>query len=96
MKKSINGKIVEITPEEIAKRQAQAEQREHDYWINTPYKQCVSNKVHERYSYDDEIAIIRQKDEKPEEHKAYYEYCEACKAYVKQKKEEYANVSAAV
>ena len=34
-----------------------------------------------------EFAILRQKDEKPEEYNAYYAYCEACKVFVKAKKE---------
>ena len=55
------------------------------------YPAYVSMKIHERYSVDDEIAIIRQKDEKPEEYREYYEYCEYSKAFVKQKKEEYAD-----
>ena len=34
-----------------------------------------------------EFAILRQKDEKPEEYNAYYAYCEECKDFVKAKKE---------
>ena len=88
--KILEGKIYrELTPEEIAKMQAEAETTERDYWLHTPYNICVSNMVHERYSYDDENAILRQRDKKPEEFKEYDDYCEYCKAFVKQKKEEY-------
>ena len=91
MEKLVNMKCVEMTPEEIAKLQFDEEQSERNYWLKTPYKVCVSNMIHERYSYDDEIAIIRQEAEKPEEYQAYFDYCEQCKAFVKQKKGEYAD-----
>ena len=35
------------------------------------------------YNISQEFAILRQKDEKPEEYAEYYAYCEECKAYVK-------------
>lgn len=37
----------------------------------------------EKYSDGDEIAIIRQKDEKPDEYEAYYEDMEAIKLEAK-------------
>jgi hypothetical protein len=43
------------------------------------YNEYVAFLIHQRYSYDDEIAIIRQKDEKPLEYQAYYDYAELCK-----------------
>ena len=46
----------------------------------TEYPSYVSMKIHEKYSIDDEIAIIRQKDEKPSEYAEYYAYCESVKA----------------
>ena len=47
------------------------------------YPSYVADKIHEKYSLDDEIAIIRQKDEKPEEYAEYYAYCENVKAEAK-------------
>lgn len=47
------------------------------------YPSYVAMRIHERYSIDDEISIIRQKDEKPEEYAEYYAYCEAVKAEAK-------------
>ena len=44
------------------------------------YSAIVQSLISRQYSIREEIAIIRQKDEKPEEYKAYYEYCEQCKA----------------
>ena len=35
------------------------------------------------YSMSDELAILRQRDEKPEEFAAYHDYAEECKRAVK-------------
>lgn len=37
-----------------------------------------------RYSMSDELAILRQRDEKPLEFAAYHEYAEQCKKRVKE------------
>lgn len=37
-----------------------------------------------RYSMSDELAILRQRDEKPEEFAAYHDYAEQCKKIVKE------------
>lgn len=50
-----------------------------------PYKDQVVALIRECYSFDDELAILRQQNRKPEEFAAYDDYCEACKAQVKQK-----------
>ena len=47
------------------------------------YKEKVVEKVRKRYTVDDELAILRQRDTKPEEYQAYYDYVEAVKAEVK-------------
>ena len=44
------------------------------------YPNLVSRLIRERYSIDDEMAILRQRDTKPEEYKAYTAFCEECKA----------------
>ena len=87
MKKWVNGDYVEMTPEEIAKLQAEAEQAEKEYWLNISYEDAVNNEIRKRYSASQEFAILRQKEEKPQEYSEYYAYCEACKALAKQKKE---------
>lgn len=89
MKKYVNGEYIEITPEEIAEQQAQAEQAERERWASISYDDAVNDEIRKRYSASQEFAILRQKAEKPDEYREYYDYCEACKAYVKQKKEEY-------
>lgn len=44
------------------------------------YANLVSKLIREKYSVDDEMAILRQKDTKPEEWEAYNIFCEECKA----------------
>lgn len=43
------------------------------------YEERVVELIRERYSIDDEIAILRQKDTKADEFDAWYAYCEQCK-----------------
>lgn len=54
------------------------------YFETKTYAQRVSEYIREKYSIDDELAILRQKDEKPEEYAAYYAYAEECKAKAKE------------
>lgn len=44
-----------------------------------PYEQRIVNRIREKYSIDDELAILRQRDTKPDEFIAYNEYVEAIK-----------------
>ena len=44
------------------------------------YPNLVSKLIRERYSIDDEMAILRQRDTKPDEYEAYNAFCEDCKA----------------
>ena len=41
-----------------------------------PYEQRVQQSIRERYSLDDALAILRQRDTTPDEFAAYYEYAE--------------------
>ena len=73
----INDNVVyrDMTEEEVAEMQSK-----------TPpidYSEAVDNAIRERYSVSQEFAILRQKDEKPEEYAEYYAYCEECKANIK-------------
>ena len=47
--------------------------------VEIPYEQHVVLLIRERYSIDEELAIQRQRDTKPEEFQAYFVYCEDCK-----------------
>lgn len=89
MKKCVNGKFIEMTAEEIAAMEAERETAEREYWQNILYDDAVNNKIRERYTESQEFAILRQRDEKPEEYEAYYAYCEECKAFVKDQKNKY-------
>ena len=86
MKKYVNGEYIEMTEEEIADYKAEAEKAEVEYWQNVSYEDAVNEEIRKKYSVSQEFAILRQKDEKPEEYTEYYAYCEECKTYVKQKK----------
>ena len=82
-----NGIYRELTAEELEAMELEKEQAEAEYWKNINYDEAVNNEIRKQYSESQEFAILRQKDEKPEEYQKYYNYCEECKAYVKSKKE---------
>ena len=44
------------------------------------YEERVVEKIRARYTVDDELALLRQRDVKPDEFAEYNAYCEACKA----------------
>lgn len=49
------------------------------------YKATIDKLIRQRYSVSDEIAILRQRDSKPDEYAEYNAYCEECKAQAKSK-----------
>ena len=51
--------------------------------IEIPYEEKVVSLIREKYSLDEELAIQRQRDTKPEEFREYFTYCETCKEKVK-------------
>lgn len=89
MKKYVNGKYIELTPEEIATIEKEAREAEAEYWASIPYDEAVNAKIRERYTESQEFAILRQRDEKPDEYTSYYAYCEECKAFVKEQISKY-------
>ena len=73
-----NGIYREATAEEIAEL--------HSYTPDPiPYEQRVVNRIREIYSVDDELAILRQRDTKPEEFAAYNSFVEKIKSEEKWK-----------
>ena len=86
MKKYVNGQYIELTQEEILQMKAEQEQAEREYWESISYDEAVNAEIRKKYTESQEFAILRQKDEKPDEYQAYYLYCEECKELVKQKK----------
>lgn len=88
-----DGKVYrDMTAEEIAQREAEAEASEREHWTQIPYDEAVNAEIRKRYSASAEFAILRQRDEKPSEYAEYFAYCEECKAFVKAKKAEYGEV----
>lgn len=51
--------------------------------LDALYKKEVRRRIRMRYDIDDELALERQKDKKPEEWAEFNAYCEQCKAEVK-------------
>ena len=70
---SENGIVREMTAEEIANMQESAPD-------SIPFKQRVVNRIREVYSVDDEFAILRQRDTKPEEFAEYNAFVEKIKS----------------
>lgn len=74
-----NGIYRDATPEEIA----ELSRRE-----PVSYEARVVELIRMRYNVDDELAILRQREQKPEEYQAYFDYVEACKVQAKTETEE--------
>ena len=72
MKKYYKGQYIEMTAEEIAERQKDIPA--------TSYEQRVVNRIRERYTVDDELAILRQRVLKADEFQRYYDFVEEVKA----------------
>lgn len=66
-----NGIYRDMTEEEIAQMQKDIPP--------VPYEQRVVNRIREVYSVDDELAILRQRDSKPEEFAEYNSFVEKIK-----------------
>ena len=88
MKKLVNGKYIDLTPEEITAMQIEQARAEAEYWQNVDYSEAVNDEIRKRYSVSQELAILRQRDTKPDEFAEYDAYCEEAKAFVKAKKEQ--------
>lgn len=76
MKKCINGVIREMTQEEIAELEAMR--------VVPDYKESIVSAIREKYSVDDELAILRQRDTKPEEFAEYFDFVENIKQSLKE------------
>ena len=64
----------EMTAEEISRFGEMQKQQP-----QISYDQLVSDLIRERYTVDQEFAINRQRDTKPEEFQEYFDFCEQCK-----------------
>ena len=79
-----NEPIRDMTVEEIAVMKSEQAQIEIEHRKSMSYDEAVDAEIRKRYSVSQEFAILRQKDEKPEEYAEYYAYCEECKSIVKE------------
>lgn len=70
--KCVNGEKIEMTEEEIAEAKNEL--------LKIPYEQRVVDRIRQVYSVDDELAILRQRDTKPDEFIAYNDFVEEIKA----------------
>lgn len=71
MKQFLNGKVIDVDVEDIVDP--------------APYEQRVVDRIREVYSIDDELAILRQRDTKPEEFAEYNAFVEKIKSEEKWK-----------
>lgn len=77
MKVLENGSYRDMTPEEIAEAERLSE---------TPTrKEAIISAIREKYSLDDEIAILRQRDTKPREFEEYFNFVEKIKSSIPEK-----------
>lgn len=60
---------------------------------NLTYENRVNDLIRSRYTLSEELAILRQKDEKPDEYRAYFAFCEECKSKAKLELEQNKNTS---
>ena len=74
--KCVNGVKMPLTEEEIAEAKNEL--------LNIPYEQRVVDRIRLKYSVDDELAILRQRDTKPDEFIAYNDFVERIKAEEKE------------
>ncbi|MBQ5901954.1 MAG: hypothetical protein IIW83_01725, partial [Clostridia bacterium] len=74
--KCVNGVKMPLTEEEIAEAKNEL--------LKIPYEQRVVDRIRLKYSVDDELAILRQRDTKPDEFIAYNDFVERIKAEEKE------------
>jgi hypothetical protein len=48
------------------------------------YEALIISKIRKKYSINQELAILRQRDSKPEEYQEYFDYVEQCKKEAKE------------
>lgn len=72
--KLINGEYLPVT----------VEVPDEEFKDTRSYGEKVVSLIREKYSLDEELAIQRQRDTKPEEFQEYFNYCEECKAKAKE------------
>jgi hypothetical protein len=74
--KNLPHEEIVFTEEQIAEMQEQAKVQQ--------YEDLIVSKIRQKYSVNQELAILRQRDTKPEEYQIYFDYVEQCKAEAKE------------
>lgn len=81
MKKIVLGnEMIELTEEEFLEFEKNLGYEP----IELSYKEQIINKIRNKYSVDDELAILRQRDSKPEEFAEYFDFVEKIKHQLKE------------
>lgn len=70
---------ISITEEVVLLREMTEEEK------NKYCEELIISKIRQRYNINQELAILRQRDTKPEEYQEYFDYIEQCKKEVKEK-----------
>ena len=71
----VNGEYLEIEDTECTSAD--------NGYTSADYGNVVEEFIRQKYTLNQELAIQRQKEAKPEEYTEYYNYCEECKAEAK-------------
>lgn len=75
--KNLPQEEIVFTDEQIAEMEEQAKVHQ--------YESMIVSKIRQKYSVNQELALLRQRDSKPIEYNEYYEYVEQCKLEVKRR-----------
>jgi hypothetical protein len=89
MEVKMNRKLFTIITEKCHRQLPRSVQQLYDYNVNElvyykpkrdlTYEHVVNIYIREKYTLDDELAILRQREFKVDEYKEYYDYVESCK-----------------
>ena len=80
-----NGLSRPVTDNELLEiKKIQKIEKDKLYYDGFTYEQKVVALIREKYSIDEELAIQRQRETKPEEFNEYNLYCEECKSKAKE------------
>lgn len=77
--KTATGKIINPTEEHLLANGYEPYEPPTPAPHSPSYDELVEQFIAERYTTSQEIAINRQREEKPDEWQQYYDYCEECK-----------------
>lgn len=60
--------------------------QEQEMYDRIRYENLIENKIRQKYTLSQELAILRQRDSKIDEYNEYFAWCEECKRFAKEKK----------